>query len=72
MGMSKRSITAAVKSLGGLTETGRLMEVTPQAVEYWIRTGEIPARRLKRFLEVLRSLGHHVSPETLNSHVIIM
>ena len=72
MSRTENAVTRAVKRLGGFAAVGRALEVTPQAVEYWCRTGQVPARRLKPFIALLDAAGAVVAPEQLNPHVVIV
>ena len=73
MSKNENAVIRAVKRLGGFAAVGRALEVTPQAVEYWCRTGQVPARRLKPFMALLDDAGGTViPPEQLNPHVVIV
>lgn len=70
--MSTQIVREAVETIGGLAATGRACDVTPQAVEYWIRTGRVPAKRLKDFIYALEKEGGEADPEQLNPYVVFM
>jgi DNA-binding transcriptional regulator YdaS (Cro superfamily) len=62
----KNHIKEAAMYCGGQSSLARKINVKPQAVQRWCKTGKIPAERV---LQVERATGGHVSRHTLRPDI---
>jgi hypothetical protein len=58
--------------VGGEVEAAEKLGVSRTAIRHWVKTGEVPAKRLKSFLALLREVAPDIHPASLNSYVVFV